>query len=485
MIDKIQMGKISEIYDKFGNSYKVYPAGVTRSGVLLNDKFYSFKEFNEKFSETPVAKINDVQTDNGENLEDDKSGNKSNADAVSDTTSPRAQAEEKARKEATDKYYQEQERKNEEEKKDAVTNTDSDRAKTEEKAVDAVRKGYNPETQYLRYDPITKTFSAVEYDSDETKGFAQRLRNLASDVQVVRTTINNKSLEIQLNPETLANLKCGDARDLFADVIKHIIDIYNGVENLVTNANDLIGRYENADNKFNAEQLPDAEPEKEKPEDTGDPGSSGGNDGDGSSGKHHSHDSDDDHHDAGAESIPAPVGMEEQTPQIENTELIAASIGSLVFTTAISLYETIGGTAIQSTANAQYGLLGVEKINDVFYYKMIDKTTGKIYYAMASDVKVGEDLYEVETLHTKEESMLLNSTDIGAEDNFEKLADVDKYYIVIEKQEVNGIEFATVLDPTDGKKYYVPISASTEYENINGPVTVDEPASDDSAEGGE
>ena len=128
------------------------------------------------------------------------------------------------------------------------------------------------------------------------------------------------------------------------------------------------------------------------------------------------------------------------------------------------MYSTIGGEGIQTSSETEYGLLGIENQDNTMYYKMIDKKTGKIYYAKIQETTIEED---VQLLHVKENALILNSTDIGSDDNFVKLADSDSYYIVLDKQEINGVSFATILDSNDGNNYYVPISESVEVLPLN------------------
>ena len=154
----------------------------------------------------------------------------------------------------------------------------------------------------------------------------------------------------------------------------------------------------------------------------------------------------------------------EQNEEIINENLIAASIGAIAFQTPITLYSTIGGEGIQTSSETEYGLLGIENQDNTMYYKMIDKKTGKIYYAKIQETTIEED---IQLLHVKENALILNSTDIGSDDNFVKLADSDSYYIVLDKQEINGVSFATILDSNDGNNYYVPISESVEVLPLN------------------
>lgn len=157
------------------------------------------------------------------------------------------------------------------------------------------------------------------------------------------------------------------------------------------------------------------------------------------------------------------TSKEEETPIVDISadiqKLIALSFGSLKLSDSIGLLNS-NGELIQGNPEVEYGILGIEKRDDELYYIIIDKTTGTIYYAKINDINL--ENIELKILHVKENALILNSTDIGADDNFVKLAEPDSYYLVTESQEIGNVNFVTVIDSQDGNKYYIPISDSVE-----------------------
>ena len=167
-------------------------------------------------------------------------------------------------------------------------------------------------------------------------------------------------------------------------------------------------------------------------------------------------------------SVTPETPVEEITPEVvvENQSLIASSIGAIKFTSIIPLLTTIGGEAINSSLEVEYGLLGIEKVDNTFYYKIIDKTSGSIYYTNVNNIPNIEIEYK-NVVNIKERAMVLNSTEIGADNNFVKIAEANSMYLELGEEEVNGIKFANVLDSTDGNKYYIPLSDSTEVISLD------------------
>ena len=153
---------------------------------------------------------------------------------------------------------------------------------------------------------------------------------------------------------------------------------------------------------------------------------------------------------------------------VENKELIEASIGSLVFQSGIILFTTIGGEQVTANSETEYGVIGIEKVNDELYLKIIDKKTGKIYFVKSENVNANIDN---KIVHVKENALLLNSTNVDADNSVVKLIEPDSYYISVDNQESDGIEFAKVLN-SDGKdNYYIPISESVEVLSFNEIIT--------------
>lgn len=272
------------------------------------------------------------------------------------------------------------------------------------------------------------------------KGAVLTTKNNVSDI------INGKTV-LSLFPETKERI---DVSFLFADLLREINLLYGRIEEIEHSLSSKINYYTGVD-----------EEKGEKPDDgiipvpPGKPTYRGVKDPD----KEKPDISEQD------ELLEQPVQEEQEEIKLENEKLISAAIGSFVFQVPITLFTTIGGEQIQSTDQMELGIIGLESVDGVFYYKVVDKKTGKIYYAKCNEFDLGENDNKV--IHVKDSALILNSTDIGADDNFVKLADSNSYYLVTDSQEINGVNFATVLDSTDGNSYFIPISDSVEVLSLN------------------
>ena len=146
--------------------------------------------------------------------------------------------------------------------------------------------------------------------------------------------------------------------------------------------------------------------------------------------------------------------------------LLSSVLGVVTFREIVPLYQDLKtATTVNSSPTANYGLIGVEKYNGKYYYKVIEKETGKVYFVEIND-KVKLDTNVNEVLEVKGNAMVLNSTNIGSE-NFVKLANNEEMFLVQNKVENQGINFANVLDSNDGKGYYIPISDTTEIISLD------------------
>ena len=146
---------------------------------------------------------------------------------------------------------------------------------------------------------------------------------------------------------------------------------------------------------------------------------------------------------------------------VQNVELFNALVGTVLINgTAILYTDTIGGKKVESSPTASYGLLGIQKLGDVYYYRMIDKATGQVYFTEFNNNITIQTNYK-NLLEINKPTAMLDSTEIGT-DNFKKLADENTLYFVSGQKEDKGINFVNVLDPTDGKSYYVALSDSNQ-----------------------
>ena len=151
-----------------------------------------------------------------------------------------------------------------------------------------------------------------------------------------------------------------------------------------------------------------------------------------------------------------------------NRNLINASVGKVNFTEIVAMKDNLNSrTTTNSSEKANYGLIGVSSYNNEYYYKIIDKDSGKTYYVLANDkVKIETDVQDV--LKVNDNTLVLNKASTELENNnFVRLAEKGEMYLVKSVSEVGDLKFAKVLDSATGKEYYVPISDTTELISLN------------------
>ena len=152
---------------------------------------------------------------------------------------------------------------------------------------------------------------------------------------------------------------------------------------------------------------------------------------------------------------------------MENPTLVAAAVGAVTFTEIVPLFTTLGSeTTESSSTTTTYALIGVEKYNGNYYYKIIDRTTGKIYYVEKNN-KVNVD-GQTEVLDVKNTTVRYNTTQLDNEDNGAKLI-TEGTYLVTGKETVEDVgtfEFAKVLDSTDGNNYYFMLNDNVEVTSL-------------------
>ena len=319
---------------------------------------------------------------------------------------------------------------------------------------------------------VTEEFKNLKLNSDENDNLLEKSNNLYGLNQTIKDTINAviSQLKSSLNNETVSYL--GDLNELYGFSLKiGISSIFEKIGEIIG----LVSRVKNGMEEINLKegavqpqiisQVPVNETRNRSRKGTEKP-------------EEQPQIDEIETEPLTEETEPVKESEEIQNPVneivVENQNLIASSMGSIVFPTTITLFQTIGGEQVNSNLKTEYGLLGIEKVDEIFYCKLIDKKTGKIYYANRDDIT-----FEMEgtgVLHTKEKTLILNSTDIGADDNFVKLAEPDSYYLITENQEINGINFATIIDSEDGNNYYVPVSDSIEvlsFEQITNQVSTE------------
>lgn len=170
-----------------------------------------------------------------------------------------------------------------------------------------------------------------------------------------------------------------------------------------------------------------------------------------------------------------PKPIEDITPEIPVNQdnlnkLTPAIAGMIVFTEVVSLYTSIGSeNPIQSSLTGNYGLLGLVHQNDKYYYKIIDKSTGQVYFAEMNDKAkitwddkgerqaievVGDNAFVMKL--PQEGDVLVRTADIG-----------DVYFLNGDKMTFDGIDYYNITDSITGETAYIPVS-----EALAGPTLV-------------
>ncbi len=144
----------------------------------------------------------------------------------------------------------------------------------------------------------------------------------------------------------------------------------------------------------------------------------------------------------------------------------SAVAGLLTFTGLIPLYDQIGGSSnIQGSLTSQYQVVEIINENGKYYYKIYDPELKRFFYAEISETSILTTDYSKLLISKEGEStMMLTEPKIG-ENVFSKMTEPNKAYFVLTEEPVtdeNGIQYATVLDGSDAKVYYVPLDNSVE-----------------------
>lgn len=155
-----------------------------------------------------------------------------------------------------------------------------------------------------------------------------------------------------------------------------------------------------------------------------------------------------------------------------NKNLITSSLGKITFNKVVDLKESLNGSSsAKCDLNVSYGLLGINKQNDEYYYMIIDQKTGKLYYVpINSDFNIEVSIENV--LQINDTTMLFNfpQTDVN-QGNYAGLIQKDNLFFIKEQVTNNGVDFVKILNPKDGKDYYVALSDTNEViklESITG-----------------
>ena len=157
--------------------------------------------------------------------------------------------------------------------------------------------------------------------------------------------------------------------------------------------------------------------------------------------------------------------IEPQEPTIINQHLISSAVGIVTFATITPLYTKLGDlSTVNSSETIKYGLLGIEKYNDGYYFKIIDSSTGNIYYVETQKATIDTEITEF--LEVKSSTVKLNEL-IESESGNATFIE-NGIYLGKERNTIEGFsgEFMKVYDSVDGKDYYIPIDENVEIRNL-------------------
>lgn len=154
---------------------------------------------------------------------------------------------------------------------------------------------------------------------------------------------------------------------------------------------------------------------------------------------------------------PTPVIVDELTL----AKFSPAIVGLVTFAEIISLYEKIGdATPVQSSPTGNYGLIGIAKQDSKYYYQLLDKDTGKIYYVEISDkTKVNwDEKGERKAVEITGDNAMILNTPAEGEGVVARLPEKNEVFLV--EQGSDTTEYYSITDPTNGDKGYIPVSDS-------------------------
>ena len=143
-------------------------------------------------------------------------------------------------------------------------------------------------------------------------------------------------------------------------------------------------------------------------------------------------------------------------------KLTPAIAGMVTFTEVVSMYTSIGSeNPVQSSLTSNYGLLGLVHQSDKYYYKIIDKSTGQVYFVEMNDkAKITwDERGERESVEIvgagvnilklpQEGDVLVRNPEVG-----------DVYFLNGEKMTFDGIDYYFIFDNVTGEVAYIPLSS--------------------------
>lgn len=140
-------------------------------------------------------------------------------------------------------------------------------------------------------------------------------------------------------------------------------------------------------------------------------------------------------------------------------------VATVLFSEIVPLYEVIGDpTSVESVTNTDiYKLIGIQKEEGKYYFKILDSSTGKIYFAEINDkVKVDWDqLGERKVIEVIGDNVFILKKPEAEGDILERIAKTgDIYFLNDDNISVDGIDYYNINDSMTGKNLYIPISDS-------------------------
>ena len=140
-------------------------------------------------------------------------------------------------------------------------------------------------------------------------------------------------------------------------------------------------------------------------------------------------------------------------------------VATVLFSEIVPLYEVIGDpTSVESVTNTDiYKLIGIQKEEGKYYFKILDSSTGKIYFAEINDkLKVDWDqLGERKVIEVIGDNVFILKKPEAEGDILERIAKTgDIYFLNDDNISVDGIDYYNINDSMTGKNLYIPISDS-------------------------
>ena len=168
---------------------------------------------------------------------------------------------------------------------------------------------------------------------------------------------------------------------------------------------------------------------------------------------------------SGGSTDTSPIGdITPQTPtNQDNLNMLTPAIAGMVaFTEVVSMYTSIGAeNSVQSSLTGNYGLLGLVHQNDKYYYKIIDKTTGQVYFVEMNDkAKITwDDKGERQAIEIVGDNAFVMKLPQEGEVLVRTAAVGDVYLLNGEKMTFDGIDYYNISDSVTGEVAYIPLGS--------------------------